>query len=321
MKRGLVIGKFMPLHYGHIALIEFAAAHCHELIVSMSCHPTDVISGELRLSWIKEIVNDQSNIKAFSIADDFDREDLSLSQRTQIWAKRMQEVYPPIDIVFSSEEYGIPFARNLKAEHKSFDPERKLFPVSATRIRQNPFAYWAYLPKVVRPLYVKRICFYGPESTGKSVMARLLAEVYQTEYVPEVAREMVSSNDFTGEDIIKIGHAQTQRVLDKTKTANKILFCDTDLITTQIYSRHYLGKVPSVLYELEKQITCDCYFLFDIDVPWVADGMRDLKESRKEMFKIFQDELEKRNIPYQRVSGSYPERENFLRSAIDKLLS
>lgn len=320
MKRGLVIGKFMPLHYGHIALIEFAAAHCDELIVSMSYNATDVISVELRLSWINETFKDQSTIKAFSIVDDFDREDLPFAERTKIWADRMRQVYPPIDIVFSSEEYGVPFAKNLGAEHKGFDPERKLFPVSATRIRENPFTHWKYIPKVVRPFFVKKFCFYGPESTGKSVMAKQLAGYYQTEFVPEVAREIVSSNEFTVEDIIKIGHTQTERVLDKTKAANKILFCDTDLITTQIYCRHYLGEVPQILYELEKKITYDQYFLFDIDVPWVADGMRDLGTRREEMYNVFKNELLKRGIRFIEVRGNYGEREKILKEYVDSIL-
>jgi HTH-type transcriptional repressor of NAD biosynthesis genes len=320
MKRGLVIGKFMPLHHGHIALIEFAAAHCDELIVSISYNSTDVISGELRLSWIKETFKDQRNIKAFSIIDDFDHEDLPLTERTQIWAERMQQVYPPIDMVFSSEEYGVSFAAALKAEHKSFDPERKLFPVSGTRIRENPFAHWKYIPKEVRPFFVKKICLYGPESTGKSVMAKQLANYYQTEFVPEVAREIVSSNEFTIDDIIKIGQAQTQRVLDKTKTANKILFCDTDLITTKIYCRHYLGEVPPILYELEKQISYNQYFLFDIDVPWVEDGLRDLGTQRQEMYNVFKNELLKREIPFIEVRGDFNQREKIVKEYVDSIL-
>lgn len=321
MKRGLVIGKFMPLHYGHVALIEFAAAHCDELIVSMSYNASDIISEKLRLSWITENFKHQSNIKVFSIVDDFDREELPLNKRTEIWADRMRHVYPPISIVFSSEAYGISFAKNLGAEHKSFEPERKLFPVSATRIRENPFDYWKYIPKVVRPYFVKKICFYGPESTGKSVMAKKLADEYQTEFVPEVAREIVASNEFTVEDIVKIGYAQMDRIKEKSKTANKILFCDTDAITTQIYCKHYLGMVPDVLFELEKEIIYDQYFLFDIDVPWVKDGMRDLGERRKEMFEVFKNELEKRSIPYLLVEGNYEERTQFLINEVEKILS
>ncbi len=121
-------------------------------------------------------------------------------------------------------------------------------------------------------------------------MAKHFAEVYHTEFVPEVARELISSNDFTIDDIIRIGQAQTQRVKEKLKTANQFLFCDTDLITTQIYSKKYLGIVPNILFELEDEIHYHRYFLFGIDVPWVADGLRDLANQRAEMMELFEGE-------------------------------
>lgn len=50
MKRALVIGKFMPIHNGHIALIEFAATQADEVIVSMSYTPNDPIDPDLRFT-------------------------------------------------------------------------------------------------------------------------------------------------------------------------------------------------------------------------------------------------------------------------------
>ncbi len=320
MIRGLVIGKFMPIHEGHIALIRFAVAHCNELIVSMSYQDNDPIPGPLRFSWLKEIFQNEQKIKLYNVVDDFDDESLPWEHRTRIWADFLLSRYGKIDVVVSSEEYGSFLARHLNANHISFDEERKRVPIQATSIRLKPFDNWNYIPKKVRPYFVKKICFYGPESTGKSVMAQSLAEAYQTEFVPEVAREIVSSNDFTLDDIIKIGYEHVERTRLKSKTANRLLFCDTDLITTQIYCRHYLREVPPVLYELEKQITYDQYFLFDIDVLWVADGMRDLGNQRIEMFNVFKEELEKRNIPYKLVKGSYQQRQEFVRTEIDSLL-
>src|SRR5436853_130429 len=145
MKRGLVIGKFMPIHNGHIALINFAAAQCDELIVSMSFTPHDPINAELRFIWIQQIFQIQPNI----------------------------------------------------------------------------------IPDVVKPYFVKKVCFYGPESTGKSTLAEKMAKYYHTVFVPEVARELITSNDITIDDIIKIGQTQTNRVKDKASLANKIVFCDT----------------------------------------------------------------------------------------------
>lgn len=169
---------------------------------------------------------------------------------------------------------------------------------------------------------VKLVCFYGPESTGKSFMAKKLAAKYKTEFVPEVAREFITTNDFNREDIIMIGRAQTERIFQKARIANNILFCDTDLITTQIYSRHYLKVVPPVLFELEKMVEYDLYFLFDIDVPWVHDGLRDIGEEKKreEMYEIFKSELERRNIRYIKVQGDWEEREKTIVKEITKLM-
>jgi HTH-type transcriptional repressor of NAD biosynthesis genes len=320
MKRGLVIGKFMPIHNGHIALINFAASHCDELIVSMSFTPEDKIDPILRFKWIKDIFKDQPNIKPVIIADDFDDESRPLNERTNIWAIRMREVYPKIDMLFSSEYYGAPFALNLQAEHILFDEPRKFIPVSATLIRNNPFQYWEFIPKEVRPYFVKKICFFGPESTGKSTMAEKMALHYHTTFVPEVARELITSNDITVDDIIKIGIAQTERVKEKTNIANKLVFCDTDLITTKIYSQHYLNEVPQILSDLENEVSYDLYFLLDIDVEWVADHLRDFGDKRLKMFNLFKSELEKRGIDYIQINGNYKAREEKIKKIIDSIL-
>ena len=313
VKRGLVIGKFLPLHQGHIALIRFAASYCDELIVSMSFKANDPIDPRLRFSWIQHTFHDRQAVRCEMVPDDFDDESLPIGERTRIWADFVRRRFPPIDMIFTSEEYGEPFARHLGVPHLAFDIQRRQVPVSGTLIFQKPLTYWVYIPAIVRPYFVKKVCFYGPESTGKTTMAKHLAEVYQTEYVPEVAREMINTNDFSEDEIIRIGYAQTQRVFEKVKTANKILFCDTDLITTQIYSQRYLNKVPDVLYELEKQVHYDAYFLFDIDLPWVADGLRDLANERSVMYSAFKDELVKRKISFINVRGNYKEREEIIK--------
>jgi HTH-type transcriptional repressor of NAD biosynthesis genes len=309
MRRGLVIGKFMPLHQGHVALIKFAAAQCDELIVSVSFTPEDPIPGPLRFSWIQEEFRNIPDIKPYLSLDDFDDDTLPLKERIPSWGIFLKSRFPTIDVVFSSEQYGALLAGVLGAVHISFDPERKKFPVSGSLIRKSPFRYWAFIAMPARPHFVKKICFYGPESTGKSTLARHMAIVYQTEFVPEVSRELIDSNKFSVVDIIKIGTAQTERVLEKTKTANKLLFCDTDLITTQIYCHHYLREIPPILFELEKRVVYDHYFLFDADVPWVADGLRDLGERRGEMFQVFKSELDKRGLKYELIRGDYASRE------------
>lgn len=323
MIRGLVIGKFLPPHTGHVALIKFALKQCDELIVSVSEAKTDAIPIETRVNWLKQIFRDQSQVKIFAIEDNFYNPELALNERTRIWADVMRKTYPSIDVVFSSEAYGEPFAKNLGAKHSSFDPDRKQFPVAASKILKSPFGNWEFIPEVVRPYFVKKICFYGAESTGKSVMTKTMAEKYHTSFVPEVAREMLTSNTFNREDIIAIGREQTARVFKQARMADKILFCDTDVITTQVYSRHYLKVVPPVLYEFERMIQYDLYFLFEIDTPWVSDGLRDLgaDDSRRQMHQIFKNELDRRGINYITVRGTWAQREAIVSKAIDMILA
>lgn len=320
MKRGLVIGKFMPLHKGHIALIAFAASQCDELIVSMSYTDTDPIDPQLRFNWIKEQFKNTPAIKPFIIKDDFDNEKLPLPERTAIWANKMLEVYPHIDMLISSEAYGQPFSQNLGAVHITFDIQRLAVPVSATAIRNKPLTNWQYIPAHIQPYFVKKICFYGPESTGKSTLAMKMAEHYNTVYVPEAARDILQSNDFGENEIIAIGKRQHQYIQEKSRQANKLLFCDTDAITTQIYARHYLGKTPDEIYTLEKHTTYDLYFLLDIDTPWVADPLRDQGHRRKEMMDIFRTELDIRGIDYVLVSGSFEEREKKVKEVVDEII-
>jgi HTH-type transcriptional regulator, transcriptional repressor of NAD biosynthesis genes len=315
-----VIGKFMPLHAGHVALINFARTRCDELIVSMSYTEGDPISYEKRWDWLSEAFRHDRAILPRLIRDDFDQPELQLPERTKLWAEKISKVYPSIDIVVSSEEYGEPFAKHLGASHVEFDRARVKFPISASWVRKHPFRYWNFIPDVVRPFFVKRICFYGAESTGKSTMAKKMAEKYNTVFVPEVAREMLVNNDFSIEDTVKIGHAHYQRIVDAQKVANKILFCDTDVLTTQVYSERYLKAIVQDLFEIEKKMQYDKYFLFDIDVPWVSDGLRDLGNEREKMHAMFKNALVTRSIAFTEVRGSWTEREKIISVEIDALL-
>src|SRR5690606_4037833 len=146
MKRGLVIGKFLPIHKGHIALINFAASQCDEVIVSMSFTDGDVIDPALRFSWITSIFKDQPAVKPAMIRDDFDDDALPLIQRTKIWADQIRKIYPPVHVLFSSEEYGDSFSGHLGIPHVTFDPARSKIQISATLIRNHPLKYWDFIP-------------------------------------------------------------------------------------------------------------------------------------------------------------------------------
>ncbi|MCD4681228.1 MAG: ATP-binding protein, partial [Bacteroidales bacterium] len=85
---------------------------------------------------------------------------------------------------------------------------------------------------------IKRIAITGPESTGKSQLAKKLAEHYNTVWVPEFAREYLNiiNRPYGQADILDIAKGQVESEDRLANFAKKILFCDTEAIVTKIWS-------------------------------------------------------------------------------------
>lgn len=152
---------------------------------------------------------------------------------------------------------------------------------------------------------VLKVAITGPESTGKSMIAQLLADHYQTVWVPEYARIHLLGIDrpYNYGDLLEI--AQKQLTSEKVfePLANKILFSDTELLVAKIWCEDKFGTCHSwILEALEKQ-HYDLYLLMDIDLPWQYDPLREDENRRTILFEKYRNELEKYNFNYKIVSG------------------
>ncbi|MBO0950717.1 adenylyltransferase/cytidyltransferase family protein [Fibrella forsythiae] len=151
---GLVFGKFMPVHAGHLALIEFARQQCDQLIVSMSYTPDDPIPAAIRLVWLTELMAPYPSIEVVAEADDFHDPTLPLWEATKAWAEFIKKRFPTVSVFFASEEYGLPLAHHSKLRYVPFDPAREKVPVSATLIRQAPARYVRFIPDIVYSYFI-----------------------------------------------------------------------------------------------------------------------------------------------------------------------
>ncbi|MDP4145270.1 MAG: AAA family ATPase [Bacillota bacterium] len=323
MRTGLIIGKFMPLTKGHIGLIDFGLKNCEKLIVAVCSLKSEPIDGELRFNWVKKHYSNNPKVQVEHIT----REDMPNSSESdryvsKVWAQYVKELFPDVNIVFASEKYGEYVAEYMNADYKLFDVERKTIPISATLVRQNPFKYWSFIPEVVKPYYVKSVCIYGPDSCGKSTLTMDLAKHYKTTFVPELARSMFEWADLAI-DNLNINHLeqfakmQYEAVESMKSFADKILICDSDNITTQIYSEVYCGSVTDEIKKYE--LSYDLFLFLDINTPYVEEGQRNLGNRRVEMRKRFMKELDDRGIMYTIISGTWEERFCKAVKAIDKL--
>ncbi|WPU98251.1 adenylyltransferase/cytidyltransferase family protein [Mucilaginibacter sp. cycad4] len=156
MKRGLVIGKFLPLHIGHMALIDYALAHCDELEVVIGASDDEPIPGEVRLEWLKQTYAGNNKVKPILLS--YDEAMLtghaeSIENMSRLWASYLKKSLPPIDVIFASESYGAYMGRFLDCESVIYEEPCKIVPVPAAKIREEPASYWHLLPDAVQDYY------------------------------------------------------------------------------------------------------------------------------------------------------------------------
>ena len=157
---------------------------------------------------------------------------------------------------------------------------------------------------------ILKFALFGPESTGKTTLAKQLASYYETEWVPEFARDYLqekweeNQHICVEEDMMPIAYGQTKLENDKLALANKFLFCDTNLMVTKVFSEMYYDYCNPLLNEAALEHEYDLFFLTDIDVPWEKDDIRDSPKERESVFSVFKETLIETKKPYITLSGN-----------------
>jgi NadR type nicotinamide-nucleotide adenylyltransferase len=173
---------------------------------------------------------------------------------------------------------------------------------------------------------VKRIAVFGPESTGKTRLAETLAGHFGVAWVPEYAREFGEREGVIGlEDMIPIAREQWRREDEAAAKAERLLICDTDALTTMLWSDLLYGTCPEELRRgADKRAkNYALYLLLDIDVPFAPDPQRCFPEpeDRERCARVWRGALERRGLPFVVIRGDWPERERAAIAAVEQVLA
>jgi NadR type nicotinamide-nucleotide adenylyltransferase len=156
-----------------------------------------------------------------------------------------------------------------------------------------------------------RIVLTGAESTGKTVLARRLAERFGAPWVPEFAREYADrvggSGPLTVADVEPIARGQLAAEQAAEAAGHRLVIYDTDLLSTAVYARHYYGSCPIWVEQAVRQ-RAGLYLLLDVNVPFVADPTRGPPERRAELHRRFVAMLESARVDWRLVGGGWAER-------------
>ncbi len=319
---GLAFGKFDPPHRGHTLLFDIALGHVDRLIVLVWEYPESSVSAQLRVRWIREIVP-EADVRI--IPDDPTVQPLDVERQGEHLKRSLRG--EQIDMLFTSEPYGEAMARAIGIPlHFIVDRDRGWIPVSGTTVRRSPLENLEWLEPCVRAHYVKRVGIVGAESTGKTTLARRLADHYHTIWVPEYGREysLVKvdqglANTFVSDEFFHIAREQQRREDEAARSANRLLVCDTDVLATKVWYERYLQTAAPWLPLAQQSIAL--YLVPFPDTPYVPDEIRDAEHLRFWMHERFLEEIAKTGAPHVILQGSFDDRYEQAIAAIDAMLA
>lgn len=295
---GIVVGKFAPLTFGHINLINEALAQSDHVLVVLShdqrwlnrqsVRDQRILTWDNRFRWLTQTFNGVNNI-TFAVLDE-----MGIPEFPNGWEPYCEQLrfiidkYTPTNLkdgtatIFSSEEsYGPEYAKYLPdIDHVVVDSARSQFPISATMVREHLYQHWGYLPTVVRRDYAIKVLVTGIESVGKSTTCKNLARLFGTSWVEEYGRvyceTVLGGNELTlrSDDYPIIAYRHKTLEQEALATANKVVFVDTGAFSTEFFHRLYEGRHNPVVTAIAMSEQWDLVLHLSADVPWVEDGLR-----------------------------------------------
>ena len=154
---------------------------------------------------------------------------------------------------------------------------------------------------------MKRIVITGAESTGKSTLAKALAEYYAEPCSAEFVRNYVDSHqrELKHSDLEPIAEGQLAFEDAELEQAQRLILHDTNILSSMIYAQVYFDTDIDWVNDRFLERDYSLYLLCMPDMPWQADeGQRESPAARDDLHRHFKHQLERRHLPYVEIHGS-----------------
>jgi len=152
---------------------------------------------------------------------------------------------------------------------------------------------------------IKKIILTGPESSGKSELAKGLAKHFKTIWIPEYARIYLEENG-SGYDyplLLKMAQAHKKHQAKLLKGQPKLAFLDTDLINYKVWCDVVYNQTHSWILDQITQEKDHRYLITYPDLEWKDDPLRENPDDRINLFDRHLREIANLNRSYRIVKG------------------
>ena len=156
---------------------------------------------------------------------------------------------------------------------------------------------------------MKKIIITGPESTGKSTLAKNLSNYLKEPFVPEFARYFLPTlkDPYVESTLLNIAVGQNYWHQMYGAKARNMLICDTGVEAVDIWFQYRFGYINPQIRDLFKEDNVSFYLLCKPDIPWEYDPLRETPNRRPEIFDSFISLLEQFDKKYFMVEGQLEE--------------
>jgi len=167
---------------------------------------------------------------------------------------------------------------------------------------------------------MKKISIVGPESSGKTTVARALAKLLKETFVKEYAREYLTKNkQYSIKDLKIISERQSKNINNANLKVKKYLITDTSIIDIRIWSEMKYNKCHNSIKTKAIEENFDLYLLCKPDLPWFEDPLRENPHDRKKLFNAFKLALKEKKAKYIILEGNLITRLLSALNSINKL--
>lgn len=149
------------------------------------------------------------------------------------------------------------------------------------------------------------IAVVGPESAGKTTLARALAARLDAPWVAEYARTWLAGRSgYAAADVARIAQGQIAAEQAALRPGPVRLVLDTDLLVILVWWQEKYGPAPPWLAAALARQPPRRYLLLRPDLPWTPDPLRESPHGRERLFDVYHAELVARGPPFGVVAGT-----------------